>query len=97
MSQQPLTLPATGPRAGEPRGRRRLLLEIAGAVAIAATYVYLVLTQPVELADGPTSASVSRKVSSITNVQSARPSPWYTGTSGRIALMRPPSCAFSTG
>ncbi|MDN3937071.1 ECF transporter S component [Arthrobacter sp. YD4] len=57
MSQQPLTLPATGPRSGEPRGRRRLLLEIAGAVAIAATYVYLVLTQPVELADGPTSAS----------------------------------------
>jgi len=57
MSQQPLTLPATGPRAGETRGRRRLLLEIAGAVAIAATYVYLVLTQPVELADGPTSAS----------------------------------------
>ena len=57
MSQQPLTLPATGPRDGEPRGRRRLLLEIVGAVAIAATYVYLVLTQPVELADGPTSAS----------------------------------------
>ncbi|MEV8041470.1 ECF transporter S component [Arthrobacter sp. NPDC080082] len=57
MSQQPLTLPATRPRDGEPRGRRRLLLEIVGAVAIAATYVYLVLTQPVELADGPTSAS----------------------------------------
>jgi len=57
MSQQPLTLPATGPRDGEPRGRRRLLLEVSGAVAIAATYVYLVLTQPVELADGPTSAS----------------------------------------
>ncbi|MFC8411180.1 ECF transporter S component [Arthrobacter sp. NPDC057259] len=57
MSQQPLTLPATGPRDGEPRGRRSLLLEIAGALSIAATYVYLVLTQPVELADGPTSAS----------------------------------------
>src|SRR6478736_5301626 len=56
MSQQPLTLPAAGSGTG-PAPRRRRLLEIAGAVAIAATYVFLVLTQPADIANGPTSFS----------------------------------------
>jgi len=58
MSQQPLTLPDAGSRNGTGGApRRRRLLEIAGAAAIAATYVFLVLTQPVELADGLASFS----------------------------------------
>ncbi|WP_082699293.1 glycosyl transferase family 9 [Arthrobacter sp. EPSL27] len=66
MSQQPLTLPATGPgdgsAAGRPAGtttaqRNRRLLELAGAAAIAATYLFLVLTQPADIANGPASAA----------------------------------------
>src|SRR6476620_3840924 len=58
MSQQPLTLPDAVSRNGAGRApRRRRLLEIAGAAAIAATYVFLALTQPVELADGLASFS----------------------------------------
>ncbi|HET6242395.1 MAG TPA: ECF transporter S component, partial [Arthrobacter sp.] len=53
MSQQSLTLPAPGQAAG--RGRR--LLEIAGAAAIAGTYIFLVLTQPADIANGPASFS----------------------------------------
>ena len=41
MSQPALTVTAPGQAAG----RRRRLLEIAGAAAIAATYIFLVLTQ----------------------------------------------------
>ncbi|AXJ10816.1 ECF transporter S component [Arthrobacter sp. PM3] len=51
MSQPSLTLNASGPRAG----RSRRLLEMAGAAAIAATYVFLVLTQPADIANGPAS------------------------------------------
>ena len=62
MSQQSLTLPATGTGtghgAGTAKGRRnRRLLELAGAAAIAATYIFLVLTQPTDIADGPASFS----------------------------------------
>ena len=55
MSPQSLILSDADSRPGA-AGRRRLL-EIAGTAAIAATYVFLVLTQPVELADGPASFS----------------------------------------
>ena len=58
MSQQSLTLPVTGPGsgAGSAKARRnRRLLELAGAAAIAATYVFLVLTQPADIANGPSS------------------------------------------
>ena len=56
MSQQPLTLPASPPP-GQAAGRSRRLLEIAGAAAIAATYIFLVLTQPADIANGPASFS----------------------------------------
>ncbi|HKU03122.1 MAG TPA: ECF transporter S component [Arthrobacter sp.] len=52
MSSPSLTLPSQE----RPAARRRLL-EILGAVAIAATYVYLVLNQPADITDGPGSAS----------------------------------------
>ncbi len=53
MSSSSLTLPASG-RAAR-RGRR--LLEILGGVAIAATYVYLVLAQPTDITNGLSSGS----------------------------------------
>lgn len=53
MSKPALTVPAPGQAAG----RSRRLLEIAGAAAIAATYVFLVLTQPADIANGPASFS----------------------------------------
>ncbi len=53
MPQPSLTLPASGQAAG--RGRR--LLEIAGAAAIAATYAFLVLTQPADITNGLASFS----------------------------------------
>ncbi|MEE9095668.1 ECF transporter S component [Pseudarthrobacter phenanthrenivorans] len=52
MSSSSLTLPAQE----RPAARRRLL-EILGALAIAATYVYLVLNQPADITGGPGSAS----------------------------------------
>ena len=60
MPQQSLTLPATGTGAGSAAGtakakRNRRLLELAGAAAIAATYLFLVLTQPADIANGPAS------------------------------------------
>ncbi|MET1064065.1 MAG: hypothetical protein ABWX85_03750, partial [Arthrobacter sp.] len=57
MSQPPLTLPASGHEPGTAAGRRRRLLELAGAAAIAATYIFLVLTQPADIANGPASFS----------------------------------------
>ena len=57
MSQPSLTLPASGPESGTAAGRRRRLLELAGAAAIAGTYVFLVLTQPADIANGPASFS----------------------------------------
>ncbi|WP_427174430.1 ECF transporter S component [Arthrobacter sp. 92] len=57
MSQSSLTLPASGAGSGGTVSRGRRLLEIAGAAAIAATYVFLVLTQPADLANGLTSFS----------------------------------------
>ncbi|MGY2747045.1 ECF transporter S component [Pseudarthrobacter sp. O4] len=60
MSPQSLTIPGSGPGSdpysGHPAGRRRLL-ELAGAAAIAATYIFLVLTQPADIANGPASFS----------------------------------------
>lgn len=53
MSSSSLTLPATPPAAL----RKRRILEILGAAAIAATYVYLVLNQPADIASGPGSAA----------------------------------------
>ena len=53
MSQPSLTLPAPGQQAG--RGRR--LLELLGAAAIAATFIFLVLTQPADIAGGLASGS----------------------------------------
>ena len=44
MSPQHLTLPDADARPGTAPSRRRLL-ELAGAAAIAATYVFLVLSQ----------------------------------------------------
>ncbi|NUT71996.1 ECF transporter S component [Pseudarthrobacter sp. C4D7] len=52
MSSPSLTLPSQE----RPTARRRLL-EILGALAIAATYVYLVLNQPADITGGPGSAS----------------------------------------
>lgn len=52
MSSPSLTLPSQE----RPAARRRLL-EILGALAIAATYVYLVLNQPADITEGPGSAS----------------------------------------
>ncbi|HET7139036.1 MAG TPA: ECF transporter S component [Arthrobacter sp.] len=49
----PLTLPAAGPKAA----RKRRILEILGAAAIAGTYIFLVLTQPEDIANGPASFS----------------------------------------
>ena len=53
MSQQPSP---SRPLDRRPHRSRRLL-EIAGAAAIAATYVFLVLTQPADIANGPASFS----------------------------------------
>lgn len=53
MSQPSLTLPTPGQQAG----RNRRLLEILGAAAIAATFIYLVLTQPADIAGGLGSVS----------------------------------------
>jgi energy-coupling factor transport system substrate-specific component len=53
MSQPSLTLPPTDRKAV----RRRRLLELLGAAAIAATFVFLVLTQPADIAGGPGSVS----------------------------------------
>ncbi len=53
MSSPSLTLPSQE----RPAARRRRLLEILGALAIAATYVYLVLNQPADITGGPGSAS----------------------------------------
>ena len=47
MSQQSLTLPATGSDSGTGSAkarRNRRLLELGGAAAIVATYLFLVLT-----------------------------------------------------
>jgi energy-coupling factor transport system substrate-specific component len=52
MSSPSLTLPSQE----RPAARRRLL-EILGALAIAATYAYLVLNQPADITGGPGSAS----------------------------------------
>lgn len=49
----PLTLPEAGPKAA----RKRRILEILGAAAIAGTYIFLVLTQPEDIANGPASFS----------------------------------------
>ena len=48
MSQQSRTLPAPGQAAV----RNRRLLEILGAVSIAATFIFLVLTQPADITNG---------------------------------------------
>ena len=53
MSPPSLTLPPDTPAAA----RKRRLLEIPGAAAIAATYIFLVLTQPADIAGGPASFS----------------------------------------
>ncbi|MBP1136696.1 energy-coupling factor transport system substrate-specific component [Arthrobacter sp. PvP023] len=53
MSQQSQTLPAPGQAAV--RGRR--LLEALGAVSIAATFIFLVLTQPADITNGLASGS----------------------------------------
>ncbi|WP_285250909.1 ECF transporter S component [Pseudarthrobacter sp. fls2-241-R2A-168] len=53
MSSHSLTLPSTSPAAA----RKRRLLEILGALAIAGTYIYLVLNQPADITGGPGSAS----------------------------------------
>lgn len=53
MSSSPLTLPETGKAAL----RKRRVLEVLGAAAIAATYIYLVLNQPADIAAGPGSAA----------------------------------------
>ncbi|HEY8753992.1 MAG TPA: ECF transporter S component [Arthrobacter sp.] len=49
----PLILPEAGPAAE----RNRRILEILGAAAIAGTYIFLVLTQPEDIANGPASFS----------------------------------------
>ena len=51
MSSPSLTLPS------QERPVRRRLLEILGALTIAATYIYLVLNQPTDITGGPGSAS----------------------------------------
>ncbi|UKA56087.1 ECF transporter S component [Arthrobacter sp. FW305-BF8] len=53
MSQQSLTLPPTDRKAV----RRRRLLELLGAAAIATTFIFLVLTQPADIAGGLGSVS----------------------------------------
>ncbi|WP_255768522.1 ECF transporter S component [Pseudarthrobacter sulfonivorans] len=53
MSSPSLTLPPHTPAAA----RKRRLLEILGALAIAGTYIYLVLNQPDDITGGPGSAS----------------------------------------
>ena len=52
MSSPSLTLPSQERSTG-----RRRILEILGALAIAATYIYLVLNQPADITGGPGSAS----------------------------------------
>ncbi|MFJ5698808.1 ECF transporter S component [Arthrobacter sp. NPDC093139] len=53
MSQLSLTLPSSG----QQEGRNRRLLELLGAAAIAGTFIYLVLTQPADIANGLGSVS----------------------------------------
>ncbi|MET3173866.1 UNVERIFIED_ORG: energy-coupling factor transport system substrate-specific component [Arthrobacter sp. UYCu721] len=53
MSSHSLTLPPHTPA----NSRNRRLLETLGALAIAGTYIYLVLNQPEDIAGGPGSAS----------------------------------------
>jgi energy-coupling factor transport system substrate-specific component len=53
MSQPSLTLPPTDRKAV----RRRRLLELLGAAAIATTFIFLVLTQPADIAGGLGSVS----------------------------------------
>src|SRR5919112_4515269 len=53
MSQPSLTLPPTDRKAV----RRRRLLELLGAAVIAATFIYLVLTQPTDITGGLSSVS----------------------------------------
>lgn len=53
MSQQSLTLPAGGQAAS----RSRRLLELLGAASIAATFIFLVLTQPADITNGLASGS----------------------------------------
>ena len=53
MSQPSLTLPTPG----QQEGRNRRLLELLGAAAIAATFLFLVLTQPADIAGGLGSVS----------------------------------------
>ncbi|HEY8293928.1 MAG TPA: ECF transporter S component [Micrococcaceae bacterium] len=53
MSSSSLTLPAPGQAAG----RNRRLLEILGGASIAATYIFLVLTQPSDITNGLSSGS----------------------------------------
>ena len=53
MSQPSLTLPTPGQQSA----RKRRLLELLGAAAIAATFVYLVLTQPTDITGGLSSVS----------------------------------------
>jgi energy-coupling factor transport system substrate-specific component len=53
MSLPSLTLPPQSPASA----RTRRLLEILGALAIAGTYIYLVLNQPADIAGGPGSAA----------------------------------------
>ena len=53
MSSPSLTLPPQTPA----NARNRRLLEILGALAIAGTYIYLVLNQPADITGGPGSAA----------------------------------------
>jgi energy-coupling factor transport system substrate-specific component len=53
MSQQSLTLPSGGQAAS----RSRRLLEFLGAASIAATFIFLVLTQPADITNGLASGS----------------------------------------
>src|SRR6186997_546111 len=53
MSSPSLTLPPHTPATA----RNRPLLEVLGALAIAGTYVFLVLNQPADITGGPGSAS----------------------------------------
>ena len=53
MSSSSLTLP----EAGQAASRKRRMLEVLGAAAIAGTYIFLVLTQPTDIANGPASFS----------------------------------------
>jgi energy-coupling factor transport system substrate-specific component len=53
MSSPSLTLPPHTPATA----RNRRLLEVLGALALAGTYIYLVLNQPADITGGPGSAA----------------------------------------